>query len=95
MERILLVLPRKRIPVGSETGQRPFEVLTWMKALAFLIVLFGIGGCGYFIKPRGEVMPVQAKAPEFSLLDQNGKQVSLRKLLSRGPVVIVFYRGHW
>ena len=40
-------------------------------------------------------MPVQAKAPEFSLLDQNGKQVSLRKLLSRGPVVIVFYRGHW
>ncbi len=34
-------------------------------------------------------------APEFSLPDQNGAQVSLRELLARGPVVLTFFRGGW
>jgi hypothetical protein len=35
------------------------------------------------------------KAPEFSLSDQNGKQVALSDLLSPNGVVLIFYRGHW
>lgn len=42
------------------------------------------------------------KAPEFSLTDSNGRQVSLAELLSapvngRAPkgVLLVFYRGYW
>ncbi len=34
-------------------------------------------------------------APEFSLPDVHGKLVSLSTLLTRGPVVISFYRGGW
>ena len=33
--------------------------------------------------------------PEFSALDQEGKLVSVKELLSEGPVVLVFYRGQW
>ncbi len=34
-------------------------------------------------------------APSFSLNDQNGRAVALRDELSRGPVLVVFYRGYW
>jgi peroxiredoxin len=33
--------------------------------------------------------------PEFTLLDPDGKPVSSRDLLARGPLVISFYRGVW
>jgi peroxiredoxin len=34
-------------------------------------------------------------APEFTLLDPDGKQVSSRGLLAKGPLVVSFYRGVW
>ena len=34
-------------------------------------------------------------APEFTLLDPDGKPVSSRELLARGPLVVSFYRGVW
>ena len=34
-------------------------------------------------------------APEFTLNDADGKPVSSRDLLARGPLVISFYRGVW
>jgi hypothetical protein len=34
-------------------------------------------------------------APEFTLLDSDGKPVSSRELLAKGPLVISFYRGVW
>jgi peroxiredoxin len=34
-------------------------------------------------------------APEFSLLDPDGKPVSSRELLAKGPLVVSFYRGVW
>jgi peroxiredoxin len=34
-------------------------------------------------------------APQFTLLDADGKPVSSRELLGRGPLVISFYRGVW
>lgn len=33
--------------------------------------------------------------PDFVLPDQNGRLVSLTKLLEGGPVVVTFLRGHW
>lgn len=44
-------------------------------------------------KPEG--LFINSKAPEFSVKDQNGKQVSLKELRKKGPVVLVFYRGNW
>src|SRR3982074_2729505 len=41
------------------------------------------------------ILPFGAKAPEFTLPDQNGRPVVLSELLARGRVVIDFYRGRW
>ena len=38
---------------------------------------------------------VGQRAPSFSLLDQNGKEVALNDLLSPNGAVLIFYRGHW
>ncbi len=38
---------------------------------------------------------VGQKAPEFSLPDQNGKQIALADLLSPNGAVLIFYRGYW
>ena len=35
------------------------------------------------------------KAPDFALPNVQGKTVKLAELLSRGPVVVAFYRGEW
>jgi len=40
-------------------------------------------------------LKVGQSVPEFTLPDAFGKEVSLKTLLARGPVVISFYRGEW
>ncbi|MEL0629304.1 peroxiredoxin-like family protein [Psychromonas aquatilis] len=35
------------------------------------------------------------QAPAFSLPNQQGKLTSLSNLLSKGPVIVTFYRGSW
>lgn len=34
-------------------------------------------------------------APDFTLPDHTGREVSLEATRSAGPVLLVFYRGHW
>ncbi len=38
---------------------------------------------------------INSKAPDFKAKDQHGKDIRLKDLLKQGPVVLVFYRGHW
>jgi len=38
---------------------------------------------------------VGAKAPDFSLMNPNGKTVKLSSMLKKGPVILTFYRGAW
>ncbi|HEX3352262.1 MAG TPA: peroxiredoxin-like family protein [Terriglobales bacterium] len=40
-------------------------------------------------------LAVGAKAPAFELSDQAGKAISSADLLSKGPLVITFFRGRW
>ncbi len=35
------------------------------------------------------------KAPDFTLKNTSGQEVSLSQLLSKGPVILGFYRGRW
>ncbi len=45
---------------------------------------------------RGEIGPqVGDPMPQFLLPDENGHLVSLQTLLTNGPVVVSFNRGHW
>jgi hypothetical protein len=41
------------------------------------------------------VARVGEPAPDFTLPDAEGRLVSLKVLLARGPVVLSFYRGRW
>lgn len=45
--------------------------------------------------PPGVGLAVGTAAPDATLLDAGGQHVSLRDLASRGPLLIVFYRGGW
>ena len=42
-----------------------------------------------------KTVKVGDKAPEFSLTNRDGREVSLTSLLKKGPVVLGFYRGRW
>lgn len=41
------------------------------------------------------VVKVGDKAPDFTLKDTEGQDMSLSILLGHGPVVLTFYRGNW
>lgn len=41
------------------------------------------------------ILPVGARAPEFSLKDSAGRLVKSADLLTLGPLVIKFFRGRW
>lgn len=45
------------------------------------------------VYPEG--LKVGNLAPDFSAKDQEGKTISLKQALQKGPVVILFYRGQW
>lgn len=42
-----------------------------------------------------DAIKLGAQAPRFELPNQQGKSVSLDDLLTKGPVVVTFYRGSW
>lgn len=44
---------------------------------------------------RTTPVAVGEKAPDFTLVDQNGRKHTLSAALAKGPVVLVFYRGYW
>ncbi len=58
------------------------------RAAALLAGILTIAAAGSFVPPVGAV------APDFALLDQNGRRVTLDS--ARGhKAVLVFYRGYW
>jgi peroxiredoxin len=50
-----------------------------------------LAACGM----TNRILAVGAAAPSFQLPDQDGKVVSSQELLSRGRLVICFFRGRW
>jgi drug/metabolite transporter (DMT)-like permease len=76
------------------------------KILGPILAILGICMFGFFfyvffyvlreVPPSTGAPRVGQKAPEFTLLDQDGKEVSLRDLSSRSKAVaLIFYRGFW
>ena len=81
-------------------------------AVLAVLSVAGIGFFGYGLFYVARQLPASAaaprvgqKAPEFTLLDQNGKSAALAELLSSPPgggtgakangVLLIFYRGFW
>jgi cytochrome oxidase Cu insertion factor (SCO1/SenC/PrrC family) len=66
--------------------------------LAFLLFAFFCYETLYVLKqvPLSAQAPrIGEKAPEFTLPDQNGKQIALTDLLSPNGAILIFYRGYW
>ena len=40
-------------------------------------------------------LPVGVKAPDFQAIDADSVTFRLAEALNTGPVVLIFYRGHW
>ncbi len=40
-------------------------------------------------------LKVGDQAPDFTLPDPEGKHVSAKDLIAKGPLVVTFYRGMW
>jgi hypothetical protein len=62
------------------------------------VALVGLFGWLFFGLAALHAQPVAdelRRAPDFTLPDQRGRPVSLGAELARGPVLLVFYRGHW
>jgi len=67
---------------------------------ALAVLLFGFFSYEIFYVLKQVPLSAQAphigqKAPDFTLPDQNGKQVALTDLLSPNGAILIFYRGHW
>jgi len=64
------------------------------------LLFFGFFCYETFYVPKQVPLSAQAprigeKAPEFTLSDQNGKQIALANLLSPSGAILIFYRGYW
>jgi cytochrome oxidase Cu insertion factor (SCO1/SenC/PrrC family) len=68
-----------------------------MALAAAVVLLAAPTGCSQGkAKPAPEVqtgLKVGAKAPPFTLKDQEGKERSLEEMLKKGRVALVFYRS--
>jgi len=67
---------------------------------AIALLLFAFFSYEIFYALRQVPLSAQAprlgeKAPDFSLPDQDGKQVALANLVSANGAVLIFYRGYW
>lgn len=61
--------------------------------LSLMIVSFFSFAQRETVYPEG--LKVGDDAPAFTAKDQDGKIISLKKALEKGPVVMLFYRGQW
>jgi peroxiredoxin len=67
-----------------------------MKSIvAFLIAILLIGNSFAQMAAKPEGLKVGDMAPDFTATNQDGKTVQLKNLLTKGDVVILFYRGQW
>jgi peroxiredoxin len=52
-------------------------------------------GISLFSQDQPKGLSISEVAPDFTANDQFGKSINLKSVLSKGTVVLVFYRGEW
>ena len=91
------ILVAAGVALTSAAVRRAPRALATKVLLAVDLTLAGLFAAMLYVLPAVPAATgpaVGAPAPDFALLDQNGKIVRLGDL--RGaPVLLVFYRGHW
>src|SRR4051812_28111629 len=77
----------EQLQAYATTGREIFPA--YSEAVDRLVARIDENGGGENAPRPGEAMP------PFMLPDETGQLVSLKSLLSKGPVAVMFYRGHW
>jgi cytochrome oxidase Cu insertion factor (SCO1/SenC/PrrC family) len=68
----------------------------WVRVVAGLEVACGaLALWAFFGLAKLPAAAAPEEAPDFTLPDQDGRPVTLSAELARGPVLLVFFRGHW
>ena len=68
----------------------------WVRAIAGLqLAALPLLLWAFFVFARMPATHVPDRAPDFTLPDQDGRPVTLATELQDGPVLLVFFRGHW
>jgi len=75
---------KKRLAEFDASRKRPPEVVAILRR-----------GIDYTRESGAAGLRIGERAPDFSLPNQRGETVRLSDRLSRGPVVLTFYRGVW
>ena len=78
---------REQLEAYAAAGREIFPA--YGEAVDRLVVRLNENGGGENAPRPGEVMP------PFVLPDETGRLVSLKSLIDKGPVAVMFYRGHW
>ena len=76
-----------RLQAYAAAGREFFPA--YSEAVDRLVARIHENGGGENAPRPGEVMP------PFMLPDETGRLVSLTSLIGNGPVIVMFYRGHW
>jgi hypothetical protein len=80
----------KEFKMTFESGAPPYnassEVVAQMHRATAELKASGI---------EGRALKVGDHAPEFALFNQDHVEVSSKKLLRNGPIVVSVFRGHW
>lgn len=64
-------------------------------SMMLLVAALAGASSGYASDAAPKRIGVGDVAPDFSLLDQDGRRHALSAERGKRPVVLVFYRGHW
>ena len=68
-------------------------------ALVISVLMLGLAGYFNFVMARVpdtlSALVVGRPAPDFTLPDSAGRQVTLSDYRGKKPVLLVFYRGYW
>ena len=75
---------KKRLAEFDASRKRPPEVVAILRR-----------GIDYVRESGAAGLRIGERAPDFTLPNQRGETVRLSDRLSKGPVVLTFYRGVW
>ena len=78
---------REQLEAYAAAGSEIFPA--YGEAVDRLVARLNDNGGGENAPRPGEAMP------PFLLPDETGRLVSLKSLIDKGPVAVMFYRGHW
>ncbi len=87
--------PEKQEDRGARPG-RDTRYIAFAALLALAVILGSAASASAAAGPLDESMTgvaIGEKAPDFTLNDQDGNEVTLASLLSEGNVALVFYRS--